>query len=359
MISLPPLPNPPSETPSDTSPAAPPAVPAATLPGVPDPPPLVPPAPYAFGRHGVALGEVAALISAIAAVVGVLTGTMMGWQRPGAIPPVRSAAGAAVRPVRTSSSATAPLGVPAPTAAVPRDRPPPAAPTTAPAPAPSIGAVPGAYAGAWQEDDLRDGGALQRIVIRAGRAGERAAVFLDVTADDVCRWRAALRPADGALAVSGADPPSACAAARPGTLRLRGDELRWTADGVTVTLHRAADPVAAVPPAYLGSWLALGQDDSDSAVRMTIGQGSVGDAVATFEWDGEARHCEGTSLLVSMDASGIGLGPQRATDSEAEGGCASWPTRILFAPDGPVMRAEWAGPERSPLLRSFGFVRTV
>ena len=305
------------------------------------------------------------MISAIAAVAGVLTGTLVGWERTGPVPAARPVAGVTVGPVRPPSSAAAPTGAPAPAATIPRASPPLAAAGTTPDPAPSSGVVPTAFVGAWQEDSLRDGqggGAIHRIVIRAGRVGERVAAFMDVTTDDMCRSQATLRSAGAALVldeeVVEANPPSACAAARRSTLRLHGDELRWNAGEVTVALHRTTDPAAAVPRAYLGSWLALEKDDPTAAVRMTIRQGPVGGAVATFAWDSAARHCEGTSLLVSSDAHEIRLSPERVTDSAPQGACTASLTRILFAPDGDGMRAEWAGPEQSTLPRSFEFART-
>ncbi|MFJ8750204.1 hypothetical protein ACIREO_12850 [Streptomyces sp. NPDC102441] len=228
----------------------------------------------------------------------------------------------------------------------------------------STPAIPDNYVGAWEGAFTEPGEqapSLRRIVLRKGTVGTEIADITTLSRTSLCQAEGTLRSTGALLVIAPgavtATPTHLCTPAGDITLRPHGDAgLTWKSDGITVTLHRASSPKRAVPTPYLGTWRAQDGNDPTSAVRMTISQGSLGEARATFAWDGDAHHCEGFSVLASGSDT-LAFGPETVTASEPEGFCTPTPSRVMTRPQDGTMHVRWVASPDGTEPRSFTFIR--
>lgn len=247
-------------------------------------------------------------------------------------------------------SATPPARSPAPSSSSPKTR--------------RTSSVPDNYVGAWEGEFTEPGEqapSLRRIVLREGPVGTEIADILTQSRTSLCQAKGTLRSTGTLLVIAPrtttATPTHLCTPAGDITLRTHRDTgLTWKSDGTTVTLHRASSPDRAVPVAYLGTWWAQDGNDPTSSVRMTIRQGALGKARATFTWDGDAHHCEGSSVLASRGDT-LAFGPETVTASEPEGFCTQTPSRVMTRPQDDTMHVQWADSPDGTQLRAFTFSR--
>ncbi|WUW27002.1 hypothetical protein OG521_39830 (plasmid) [Streptomyces sp. NBC_01463] len=243
-------------------------------------------------------------------------------------------------------------------------------PARSPSPSPSAlktrstSSVPDTYVGAWEGEFTEPGEqapSLRRIVLREGLVGTEIADIMTQSRTSLCQAEGTLRSTGTLLVIAPrtttATPTHLCTPAGDITLRTHGDAgLTWKSDGITVTLHRASSPDRAVPAPYVGTWWAQDGNDPTSSVRMTIRQGALGKARATFTWDGDAHHCEGFSILASGGDTLV-FGPETVTASQPEGFCTQTPSRVMTRPQDDTMHVQWADSPDGTQLRAFTFSR--
>ncbi|MFJ1930387.1 MULTISPECIES: hypothetical protein [unclassified Streptomyces] len=307
-------------------------------------------------------------VALTAVVTGAVVVTTLGLRNH---EPSRAAAQAQDKATATTdavpSSSPSPSPRPSPSASrEPSATPPARSPASSPSSLKgrSISSVPDNYVGAWEGEFTEPGEqapSLRRIVLREGPVGTEIADILTQSRTSLCQAEGTLR-STGTLVViaprtTTATPTHLCTPAGDITLRTHGDAgLTWKSDGITVTLHRTSSPDRAVPAAYVGTWRAQDGNDPTSSVRMTIRQGALGKARATFTWDGDAHHCEGYSVLASGSDTLV-FGPETVTASEPEGFCTQTPSRAMTRPQDDTMHVQWADSPDGTQLRAFTFSR--
>ncbi|MGP8300739.1 hypothetical protein ACTPOK_22975 [Streptomyces inhibens] len=266
--------------------------------------------------------------------------------------------GASVKPTPGPATPTRPAP------ALEKSRTPSTEPSRTPATKKPAGTVPDGYLGTWEGEFTKPGEratTLRRIVIRKGAVGAEIADVLTSSKDSLCQSNGTLVSAGTGLVVApkltSGIPSDLCTASGDITLRRHGNTgITWQSEGTTVTLHRPASAARTIPAQFLGTWTAQDGNDPTSSVRMTINQGTLGSARAEFIWEGDAHHCEGFSVLVSI-SDVLRFSPETVTKSEPERFCTQTPTRIMSQPQGDTMHMEWVAPSDGSAPRAFTFNR--
>ncbi|MGI5480353.1 serine/threonine-protein kinase [Streptomyces lavendofoliae] len=185
------------------------------------------------------------------------------------------------------------------------------------------GAVPDAYLGAW-EGVMKAGAAGEfqgRFDIVQGEKDQVVATVTYTLPYALCQDRAPLVSADDSKVVLGGGtrarsvpagtrncaPPSARQ-----TLKARPDgSLLWESMGASTTLRPAETSKAAVHPKFLGTW-DLPAEPAARSLRLTIGQGAIGEDVVTAIGVGSFKECRWKGSLAGAHSDRLVLGPLTA-----------------------------------------------
>ncbi|MEU0721403.1 serine/threonine-protein kinase [Streptomyces lavendulocolor] len=188
------------------------------------------------------------------------------------------------------------------------------------------GAVPDAYLGAW-EGVMKPGTeneVLGRFDVVQGEKDQVVATVTYTLPHALCQDRAPLVSADASKIVLGGGtraksvPEGTRSCARSSarqTLKAQPDgSLRWESAGASTTLRPAETSKAAVHPKFLGTWDLPAEPAGDS-LRLTIGQGAVGEQVVTATGAGAFKECRWKGLLAGAHTDRLVLGPLTAGTS--------------------------------------------